>query len=567
METIQAAPEAASPSVLSDEMPPSPQPSPAATPAPEKRFINAELEGHDKNEPLQVGETYTLAFDVDVQARASAVATDGFKYLFQTDEQLVELTVRLESKDFDIYSDPQKLRVPRTGKSKGKARFDISPKHNGEGVVNAIFLKDGNFIQLLTLKLNVGQPAKPAVLAAESLGRDLSTALVVQPRDVTLVIRNTGTGFDLIMLDAATTTAFVPVTPPELNQMIADARQALLDVVNYRSGATRQPDYQAGIDISPQANQFALARLSRAGFRLYRKIFYGPAAGADSNLIGDRLRQLAEGEATLKIHVSSQQFLLPWGMLYLAREYDPDHIDAKRFLGLRHMIEHLPLQRTQVPAHPLTMDSPSKLTISLNVNGDIDRQMQMPLIASQLTYWDGVQQTRGAKVIVRKTVPAVKQALADATTPDEILYFYCHASSKMLSEGGGPDTSTLLLSDEGRLTLGDLEDEAPIQKMLPNAPLVFINACESAELSPLFYDGFVPYFIAKGARGVIGTECSTPALFAAEWAKCFFDRFLTGEPLGQVFLGLRREFYESHNNLMGLLYALYCDGDTQVAKN
>jgi len=105
---------------------------------------------------------------------------------------------------------------------------------------------------------------------------------------------------------------------------------------------------------------------------------------------------------------------------------------------------------------------------------------------------------------------------------------------------------------------------APPKKTLPGAPLVFINACESAELSPLFYDGFVPYFMAKGARGVIGTECETPALFAAEWARRFFDQFLAGAPLGEIFLGLRREFYYGHGNLLGLLYALYVDGDTQV---
>ena len=56
-----------------------------------------------------------------------------------------------------------------------------------------------------------------------------------------------------------------------------------------------------------------------------------------------------------------------------------------------------------------------------------------------------------------------------------------------------------------------------------------------------FYDGFVAYFKAKGARGVVATECETPALFAAVWAKRFIERFLDGEALGDAFLGLRRE--------------------------
>ena len=75
----------------------------------------------------------------------------------------------------------------------------------------------------------------------------------------------------------------------------------------------------------------------------------------------------------------------------------------------------------------------------------------------------------------------------------------------------------------------------------------------------------MPYFTAKGARGMIGAECEVPAVFAAEWARRFFDRFLyQKKPVGEIFLALRQEFFYKHNNLLGLLYALYCDGDTRV---
>ena len=121
-----------------------------------------------------------------------------------------------------------------------------------------------------------------------------------------------------------------------------------------------------------------------------------------------------------------------------------------------------------------------------------------------------------------------------------------------------------MLSD-ARITLGELNTDASTDIKLRGNPLVFINACESAELSPLFYDGFVPYFMGKGARGVIGTECRTPGIFAAEWAARFFPRFLDGEPLGALFLALRREFLDKHHNPLGLLYAVHCDGDTQVS--
>ena len=103
-----------------------------------------------------------------------------------------------------------------------------------------------------------------------------------------------------------------------------------------------------------------------------------------------------------------------------------------------------------------------------------------------------------------------------------------------------------------------------VQHSLPGNPLVFINACESGELRPEFYDGFIPYFMAKGARGVVGTECKTPAIFASEWALRFFPRFLDGEPLGDLFLELRREFHTKHGNPLGLLYNVYCDADTRI---
>lgn len=529
---------------------------------PEKRWINAELQNHEKDIPLQMGEVYTLAFDVDTELRDTAVGGAAFGYRFEEGEELVTLTVQLESDDFEIYTDPQALRVPRTGKSKGRARFDIEPKHEGEGVITAVFLKDGNFVQLVTLKLYTGAPGRVGVLSAgDPLGRPLDAAFAIQPRDVSLIIQYTGTGFQLIVTGAVGAMATLPITLQQLDQMIAQTREALLEIVHLETGPQTYT-YQEGIDIPPNVNRHALQQLAKAGFRLYQRIFYGPDADAQVNLLGDKLRQMAQQE-TLKVQVFSKKFMLPWGLLYLAEEYDPDHVEPEMFLGLKHIIEHIPLQ-SRMHVVKNTIDSQPGLTVSVNVNADIDQQMGMPLIAEQERYWDRVSQGANVQVIPRLSGNDVVDALADPSTPDQIVYFYCHAISKSLTEEGGPDDSTLVLSGDHYLTLEDLNLYASTKRILPGAPLVFINACESAELSPVFYDGFVPYFMAKGARGVIGTECETPALFAAEWAKRFFTRFLSGDSLGQVVLDLRREFYYQHNNLMGLLYALYCDGDTRV---
>jgi len=241
-------------------------------------------------------------------------------------------------------------------------------------------------------------------------------------------------------------------------------------------------------------------------------------------------------------------------------EYDPQQIHPEWFLGLKHIIEHIPLQQTMLVTDS-AIDSQDGLTVSINVNKDIDAQMGAPLVAEQIDYWE---KQAGVKLVQRQSSADLIEALRSTqTTADQVIYFYCHAVSKDLQEGG-PDASTLVLSKSDKVTLKDLKLQASPKRPLPGEPLVFINACESAELSPLFYDGFVPYFLAKGARGVIGTECETPAVFAVEWAKQFFDRFLKGESVGEIALELRTGFLNDHKNPLGLLYALYVDGDTQI---
>jgi hypothetical protein len=533
---------------------------------PEKRYINVELKDSDDKlhdpatTPLQKDRVYSLIFDVDVELRATAIARRGVElaYEFQKGEQAVTITVRLASDDFEFLEEQEKkLLVPRTGKSKDKTSFLIQPKHDGECQINAIFLKDGNFIQVIALKFTVGE-----LFTTQTMGREVEAAFTVQPRDVSLTILNTGAGFQLILVTpGAGATATLPIKLPELKDMATQTREKLLGIVDLADGGKKF--YQQAIDIPEKVNQYAMQQLAETGFRLYQRIFFGPSADEQSKNLGRKLRELAQKEK-LKIQIFSQDFVLPWGLLYVADRFDPNAINPDLFLGLKHITEHIPLQQS-MRVTDNRIDGSDGLNVSLNVNTDIDRDMGVPLIGNQLKYWEALKAS-GAKLtlVTRTTKGEVTAALSDPATPDQVLYFYCHGISKDVDEKGGVDASTLVLSGNGRLTLEDLNVYASTDEQLPNAPLVFINACESAQLSPLVYDGFVPYFMAKGARGVIGTEVETPALFAVEWAKRFFDHFLKGEPLGEIFLTLRKEFFTQNKNIIGLLYALYVDGDTRI---
>ena len=155
-----------------------------------QRWINAQIEDHAKDEALVASEWYVLAFDVDVLQRASSLTAAPLldERLFDQGDEVVELTVQLASGDFDISAPTRPLRLPRTGKSQGKARFDISPKHDGASTLTATFHKQGNFVQQLELTFDVGA-ARGMGLESVSRGRPVSAANVLFPRDVGLSIQ------------------------------------------------------------------------------------------------------------------------------------------------------------------------------------------------------------------------------------------------------------------------------------------------------------------------------------------------------------------------------------------
>lgn len=548
----------------------------------EPRWVNPEIydqfNAEPVREPLELDKEYLLTLEVDLKQSGAGVQFNDAQ-AYQEGEDQIELSVYSSSKDFTVYNrGPQLLRVPRQGRSRNKARFDIQAKQEGVGEVTVLFFKENNFIQGMILKIAVGGTGEKAIIDVESLARPLEGAFALQPRSLSLFIKKRDEVFDVTLVGPVVGEASLPLSSVQLSNRIAKVRSALRDIVYlYRlphedrfrvlPPKTDPFDginlaYQLDYDIDPAFNQEALRRLAEAGWLLYRELFY-KQNDPTTKQMGDRLRELANGPEQLKIQIVSQQLLMPWGMLYLAEEFDEDNVDPNRFLGFRHIIEHIPLQRQMVAMDPRIKSRP-RLNVSLNLNTDIDPQMGLSVVGDQQAYWERISSAGRVSVTVRQTGDEFVKALRDPENSDQLIYCYCHAVAQKPDEGDWPDPPFLVLREEQAVSLGELELRAPDTRLLNSTPLVFLNACESAQLSPLLYDGFMPYFTGKGARGMIGTECEVPARFAAEWARRFFDKFLAGEPVGQIFLDLRQQFFRDHHNILGLLYALYCDGDTRI---
>ncbi|SAL68161.1 CHAT domain protein [Caballeronia udeis] len=525
-----------------------------------ERWINADFEGIDPAEPLVKGNWYTLAFDIDtvrkISAQATALAEEG---VFAPGVNEVVLTVQVDTQDFDLSGRTSQMRLPRVGKAHTKARFDVSPLKDGPCTMKATILKDGNFIQQMDLSFNIGQPRPEQPDEVPSRGRAFGSAGLLESRDLGLLIKPSDGGYDCTVWGAVAASAHLPITPAYLDDAIRVARSQLMQVVMQRDGAGNYP-FQSDEPISKESTALALRTMSFAGALLLQRLFYAPGAGLDSKAVGDVLRRLA-GERTsrLKLQIIAESLPVPWGLLYVGDVSDPTKLDWDNFLGMRHVIEQIPLQNPmrvtdrRISTHPV-------LAVSVNLNDDIDAQMDCDFVKQQRAYWCP---TERIKVISRSTSQELVAALNDVNNTDQILYFYGHAGSNGLTDPGGPGRSSLALTNSA-VTLDELTLTAPATVQLGGNPLVFINACESAEMSPMFYDGFAPYFMSKGARGVIGTECKTPAYFAMLWAQQFFDIFLKGEPLGTAFLDLRRKFLLEQGNPLGLLYAVHCNADTTV---
>jgi hypothetical protein len=554
--------------VLGDELemaPPEIDPNTLVNPAPpaEKRYLNAGIKDREHDKPLVVDETYLLEFGVDIEKGISFSArVPDNKMLFNEDETMIDLTIQLDGDDFDIAPSTRTLTLPRYGASK-KVSFAITPKQERRSTLTATVHKEGNFVIEMELTFPVG--SKDTEVATSSVhGRLLGAAQYLKPRELGLRFKPVEAGYECTIWGAVSNQVVLPLNSVELKVLIDGARKAMMDVVTYKD-TDNTNIFQRSIDIDAHSSAEALKILAFAGAELFQGLFFGPAAGPEVMQIGDYLKKLAMKDTPVKLQIVAENFPIPWGLLYFGETHSKSTLDWSNFLGMRHIIEQIPRQANMLVDDCVIMSNNPSLSVSLNLNTSIDEQMKFDGVARQIKDWSQRSiSSEGEMELTQRGTKADLLTALSTLSNDQLMYFYCHANTYDPSESRDPGSSFITLTNHERITLADLKREAPMRDTLPGNPLIFLNACESAEISPEFYDGFVPYFMAKGARGVVGTECKMPALFATEWAMLFFPRFLGGDPLSELFLELRQEFCKQHNNPLGLLYTVYCNGDTYI---
>jgi hypothetical protein len=314
-----------------------------------------------------------------------------------------------------------------------------------------------------------------------------------------------------------------------------------------------------------------LGELAVAGTILFDALFT-PAEDGTKDAerlarIARALRELTDAEPGW-IRVTSDRYFAPWNLLYSKRLEDRLHgsdVDPDGFWGFRHLVEHSPLDEVR-PGTSIVTDRPIRMSAYLD--DSIDKRLGVPCNAplkDALAAYDEA----ALSLEYRNDIVRLEEGWRELPLLAQILYFCCEAQAEQDGDDLPFKASSLTLTDRAAITAGHLALILK-DKDFQQQPIVFLNACETARMNSVFYEGFAKTFLGKRASSVIGTTTEIPAVFAGEFAKRFFTELFEGDGdserrrVGDILLRLRRAFLEQNANPLGLLYALYHGADVSL---
>jgi hypothetical protein len=226
------------------------------------------------------------------------------------------------------------------------------------------------------------------------------------------------------------------------------------------------------------------------------------------------------------------------------------------FWGIKHVIE-------QPPSVPKERILPQKIRITNQPPELIAGISLSPPIEEVLTrkHLQKIQRHQFTLRECRSRGETIAALQKDAV---EVVYFYCHGGRVRLSETG-EFIPYLEVGKQEQFRPGDITAwryaEWSKQHWKITSPLVFINGCHTAELTPELLVNFVDAFNNAYAAGVIGTEITLEQRVASEAAEEFFSHFhMSGVSVGQALQQMRLHFLMK-GNLLGLAYTSYCSAD------
>jgi hypothetical protein len=581
---------------------------PPADGAPPLKAINAWIEGHATAQALSVGQRYPLRLNVGdpragnlVDPQAAAIAAADIP------ENGLNTTWRITSDSVDIEpeSDAVSVSVKRVnGVKTWLASFDLLIPKLGdsatmglsiaplqaEGATLAVTICAGETVfRQFTLSLGADVAVRGDAQARLGTQTAVSTPhewqtprarlkLVAQSDRTVLVIGNLiTTNFQYTALTPAVTewnaAQAALAEPIRLLRVVTErfrgSSEAYLNDIDRTDIEQRLKQFNPGrhfpaFDWQPvpdladsahtqrwdQVRQSAeLQAVAARGFVLYDTLF---PRGSD---LRGWLDQLAPG-CRVDIATSLQTSWvpdIPWPLLYLGDPGQP--VDPLSFWGLRFRTEYI--AHTGSPAD-VSLGPPAKTyrghalywgsgpTDATTAEAEVQRQL-WAAGAPNYVFAPGSPPSSDPGAEMRALFAGARPS------PMPVLYFFCQTA---LDPVLGSAVLRFGPTNKGNDVL---DVSTAITRPLADRPLVFANACSTAEADPYVAGALESTFFRQQCRAFLGTSTKVPIQFASRFAMIFFHflyRLADPKPMaaGEAVMQARRFLWAEYRNLGGLLY-------------
>lgn len=359
-----------------------------------------------------------------------------------------------------------------------------------------------------------------------------------QDYNVDLVIRifNEGARYsaDLLTKDESHRIG-IDVSPHDLELLSLQFQEALQPLVN------EYADTGPGRDEETE-RAARLHTLARRGYYAFSEVF-----NDDIGLI----KRLLAGDKVRTVQVVSEDFILPWELMY---PVSPENPQIEQFWGMKHKFSRIVVQGSR----PGAFASPS-ISVDGRPRIGLLADESLPCVLGQdLPLFRQLAKQGQIELQVLRAFNAdhrqeeLKDLRAFLGGDYDIVHFACHAKYNRTT----PSASAIVVTNEFPVRVDDLTIS---EINFRNHPLVILNACEMADMNPLYTASFARAFLKRGARGVVATECSVPDGFAAEFGRELYRRLLPpiAKNLGDALYETRWHFWARGEDPSGLLYSMY----------
>jgi hypothetical protein len=577
------------------------------------RVLNVAVASSDRrvlggSETLRPASEYLVRVDIGVRSEESVLVDPVPFRAEELEPSSAEgwwFDVVVSSGDLDVQGDLHRLFLPFDGPSwacgcagqehvcaaeqrRPHLYVPVKTRGTGAGTLRCTVYDRNNAVQSARLEVVVadGSSRDGAIrgIVDFSLSDDVSRSEGFAPRRVNVLTNAAAGGTHTIVVKDDSRAIVVDLTETSTVEILRGLRGQLVRITLGADGRTSQYD----ADNAKAAGHYIedLESLAHLGAAFWQKVV---PRGDDQ----ERLRGLLARRATIQI-ARATSVVFPWALVYdiphlladpwkpcplladweterAALESYPDACPYERehrlnilcpygFWGFKHLIEQPPtvsrgLLRTRIP---VARGARAAVIRSLDLDSDLTEAHLTDLrvcFADRFELTDCDSRDDLLEAIRKPVLP--------------IVYFYCHGRIAVLADTS-LEAPYLEIGSREILGAGDLGAWAAAgewnrQNWVEAPPLVFINGCRTAALSPEDVVSFAEAFSGMDAAGVVGTEIPVAQPVASEIARRFYAYFTGTQPL-PVGAALQRARLDllAKGNVSGLAYTPFCSMDLEL---